>query len=205
MSNQTNTFDDNGFTVVSRRKKEFVPCEEKVDIDDITLDTPDMEAHFDGLASIVSDITVMKSVAKGRVWTREKLEDFFNYAVEDSQLDDEDRTSYSWVITSCVDEKNPKVLGMVSIHHQWGKHIKPEEEKDFHLTVFVKRDWWGRGVGAEAVYQAIMLFSASHPNCPIYSDAKAKNIGMAHINDKLQAELVGEVKIRKSTYIRYKH
>lgn len=152
------------------------------------------DKHIDGLMSIVSDETVMKHIANGKTWPREKLANIVRYAQEDWKKDivslDGDPRGYFWAILSHPESANP-VVGMVGI--------------DYHqdLRIFIGRDHQKKGLGTMATREVLDYFQTYNADREVKSAVHIDNEGSRRLMEKLGLTRTGESRIGNVPVMNY--
>lgn len=128
-------------------------------------------AHVDELTAVASDPEVMRTVAAGRPWTRERIIELIEYSDADSRAGNNPQY-YHWAIM-----RAGHVIGYIGLY--------PLKDRDdgLQIRIFLATTEQGRGYGKAALHELIAIRPAhlSH----IYMQMAVDNLASAALAAKL--------------------
>ena len=166
----------------------------------ITLKKLNKSTDYNALKKITSDPDVMRFIANRKIWTKKKLNNFFNYCKKDEKIDVSIRESFYYKI-----DLDNNLIGIIGV-----KLFMNETQ----LQYFLDKEYHGMGYGT----QALLLFLIKIGNiwasndclkC-IISQMLEYNIGSRKLCEKLGFKYIGSVNIYDKTikknlkYIKFK-
>jgi RimJ/RimL family protein N-acetyltransferase len=161
----------------------------------ISLVPPRLADHGAELRAIVSQPSVMSWVADGRVWDARRLERFFDHCATEEAQDVAGRENYYHVVMA-----SGRCVGVVGIHPAT---YDIRERGNGFLTIFLSPHVSGRGVGPQAVADALADYWAHRPNAVVYVDIRTDNSPMLRVAEKLALTRCKAHRIRQKLYYRF--
>ena len=144
------------------------------------------------LWKIVQNSKTMQWIANGKPWDSRKLTRFINYCAKEAK---QQKPKYNYW---SINIKNV-CRGIVGIHP-----IKYDRAytREYFVTIFLEQGQTNQGVGTFALRRALSKFAKTHPNTPVYIDARVDNAPMQHLAKKLGFMCAGSIWIKDSVYLR---
>lgn len=145
------------------------------------------------LFELVSNYNVMKYVGKRNVWSSEKTNKFINYCTKEVNTQNKN-TLYFKIIY----KKTKKFIGIIGIHKYSNK------DKDYTLTVFIKKSEHGKGIGSHALKLILDIFHKKLPHVKhIIGYTLPNNIATQKSLNKNGFIHDGKIKMSGKYYLKY--